>query len=107
MKSLLSRKFKCLNCGSGFKTKTDKSGKKYYVCSKYDNTSECVRVAFYENEIVDLIGKRYEIRLGRSLEIEEIREKVDIITVRSKYEFSIKLHDFDDPIEFAKNKIIF
>lgn len=60
-----------------------------------------------EQFIIDVINKRYEIRMGKSLTEEEIREKIEWMEIEDSLLFRIKMVDFDDSIEYGRKFVNF
>ncbi|PAV30149.1 hypothetical protein CIL05_06695 [Virgibacillus profundi] len=106
--ALFSKKIKCAHCGGNFKSKMQR-GKRIYLCSRYDarNGSCNKRVALFEQFLIDVINKRYEIKWGRVLDEDEMRDKVVEINVEEKNVFRIRLADFEEDIIYSENKYVF
>jgi len=101
--ALFSRKIECLNCGKNFKAKRE-SKRVVYCCSTYDNLGRehCERNAISEEDIVELVNKRFD----RELSIEEIEEVVEHIEIQNRWQFKIRIKN-DIPIIFGDNFIQF
>lgn len=85
---------KCENCGRNFKAKKERGIRKY-VCSSYDNYGECQRTVIDQSFIIELLKRRY----GEGFEFSKsnIKQTVESIIVKDKYEFTINLYN-DKPI---------
>ena len=100
---LFSKKIKCLNCGKNFKSKKERSGRRIYLCSSYDNgIGNCKREVLLEGEILWLLDRRFKRRLSEK----EIKESVKLIEVENKNKFTIFLKN-DEPIILGDNYIQF
>ena len=99
---LFSRKIKCKHCGKNYKGKKER-GRRIYICSSYDNgTGNCKREVLSEEDLVELLLRRY----GKEFEItkENIQNTVENIIVEDKWTFTINLKN-DKPIIFGDNFI--
>lgn len=100
---LFSRKIKCKHCGKNFKAKKER-GKRVYVCSSYDNYGTCKREVIRQDDLIELLQRRY----GETFELtrSNIQNTVEEIIVEDKWTFEIKLKN-DKPIIFGNNFIQF
>ena len=98
MAALFSKKIYCFHCEKRFKAKRERNKQKY-LCSKYDNTGECVRIPIEEDFLKDLIFRRY----GEISE-SEMRDIVDHIVIRDKLLLEIHFKN-DKPIIMSENFI--
>lgn len=103
MSVLFSKLIKCANCGKNYKGKLER-GKRVYVCSNYDNYGRCKREVLHEEELTELLKRRY----GEDFETtkENIQRVVEYIEVKNKNVFTIHLKD-DEPIILSENLIQF
>lgn len=74
--SLFNKKITCLHCQSRFKAKKER-GKAKYICSKYDNKGECIRIPIHEDFLIELIEKRLRIPINREV-VDEYVEQIII-----------------------------
>lgn len=100
------KKIKCLHCNGYFKKKSERGKRKTYVCTNYDSRNgKCnKRVAIPEQQLLDVILKRYEIR-SVNIDVEEVADRVEEVLIEDKLLFRIKLKDFGDEIIYGKNHI--
>ena len=88
MPSLFSKKIKCTHCGSSFKKKTER-GVVRYICTRYDNSSECIRNPIREDFLVELIQKR----LNQEVDRQVVEEYVELILVEESSLVEIFIKD--------------
>ena len=98
---MFSKLIVCSHCGSSFKAKKER-GKYKYLCSRYDNKSDCKRIPMEQSFLKEIIDHRFQ----RELTEEEIREHVIHIEVENKMLFKVYLKD-QEPIVFEENRIIY
>lgn len=99
MTVIFSKLIKCVHCGGGFKSKLERGKRRIYVCSRYDNFHECVRIPIEEDFLKDLINRRYG-----ELSDSEMRDIVDHIVIRDKLLLEIHFKN-DKPIIMSENFI--
>jgi hypothetical protein len=91
----------CGQCGSNFTKRKERKTVKY-ICSKYHNSGECIRIPIEEKLMVDLISNRFQ----RELSDEEIRDVVVEIVIKNELHFDIILSE-GAPISFHEHGIVF
>lgn len=106
MSNLFKKKIICQHCNGFFKIKSERGKRKVYLCTNYDSRNgKCdKRIAIPEQQLIDVILKRYSIR-GIEIDEDSIRGKVEEIIVEDRMLFRIKLNDFEDEIIYGKNHI--
>lgn len=105
---LFSKKLKCFHCEGNFKRRRNNKTNYVWICSRRENGyTNCPRVQIDESFLISVIQKRYLIRWGNEIPMDEIPKKVEYIKVEDKLLFEIKLVDFEDKIIYGRNKIIF
>lgn len=103
-KSLFYKVIRCSHCGGYFKLKREKSGRKIYLCSQYDNTGECERNVIEEEYLVELLQRRF----NEDITPELIRKEVMYISIEKTkpYLMTIQFRN-QSPIEFTLTGIKF
>ncbi len=105
--NLFTKSIQCSHCHGNFKRRRNRS-KYVWICGRRENGyTNCPRVQIDEEFLIRVILNRYEIRWGKQISENEIREKVEQIIVEDKLLFTIKLIDFDDPIVYGRESIVY
>lgn len=101
-------KIRCYHCGKNYKLKREKNVEKF-ICSGYDlgNPSCKKRIIIWKAELMEIINRRYEIRLNRKILEDELKDKLEYIIIEDRDLLWIKLKDFEDEIEIGRKRIIF
>lgn len=107
MTTIFHKKIRCKHCSGNFKRRRNRN-KYVWICSRTANGyANCPNIVLDEQFLIDVINKRYDIRMGKSLAPEEIAEKIEWMEVEDSLLFRIKTVDFDDFIDYGRKFVNF
>ena len=103
-RSLFYKTLRCAHCGGYFKVKRERSSRRIYVCTQYDNTGQCERNVIEEEYLVELLRGR----LNEEITKEVIDREVMYISIEKTKPYLLTVQFYNqEPIVFSRKGIIF